>query len=84
MNWSQEKKIEFIEEYRKVVVLWDIRMEEYKNNHAKLGALRGLANKFNCDAAFVKKIKNLRSDFCREHENLSQKKSGSSPIKRSK
>ncbi|XP_066978153.1 uncharacterized protein [Macrobrachium rosenbergii] len=85
MNWSQEKTVEFIEEYRKLAVLWDIRLTEYKNNHGKLDALRGLAEKFSCDVAQVKKkIKNLRTAFRREHKSLTQKKSGSSPIKGSK
>ena len=35
MNWAQEKAIYFIEEFRKLAVLWDISMEEYKNNNAK-------------------------------------------------
>ncbi|KAG0704542.1 hypothetical protein GWK47_024670 [Chionoecetes opilio] len=84
MNWSQEKNVEFIEEYRKLAVLWDIRLADYKNNHAKLDALWGLAEKFNCDVAMVKNIKNLRTAFRHEHKSLTQKKSGSSPIKRSK
>ena len=40
-----------MEEYRKLAVLWDIRLTEYKNNLSKLDALRGLAEKFNCDVA---------------------------------
>ncbi|XP_047499741.1 uncharacterized protein LOC125046132 isoform X4 [Penaeus chinensis] len=85
MNWSQEKNIEFIEEYRKLSVLWDVRLQEYKNNQAKLDALRGLAEKYNCDVEMLKKkIKNLRTAFRREHKRLTQKKSGSSPIKTGK
>ncbi|XP_066959216.1 uncharacterized protein [Macrobrachium rosenbergii] len=85
MTWSQEETQEFIEEYRKLAVLWDIRLQQYKNNQAKLDALRGLAEKFNCDMAMVKnKIKNLRTAFHHEHRRLTQTKSGSSPIKRSK
>ena len=45
-------------------------MEEYKNNQAKLDALRGLAEKYDCDMAMVKMmIKNLRTAFRREHES---------------
>ena len=85
MSWSQEKTVEFIKEYRKLVVLWDIRLEEYKNNHGKLGAQRKLAKRFDCDVAMVKKkIKNLRTAFRREHRGVTKKKSESSPIKRSK
>ena len=41
-------------------------MEEYKNNQAKLDALRGLAEKYDCDMAMVKMIKNLRTAFRRD------------------
>ncbi|KAK7079453.1 hypothetical protein SK128_023808, partial [Halocaridina rubra] len=85
MNWSQEKTVKFIEAYRKLAVLWDIRLTANKNNHAKLDALLGLAEKFNCDVPMVKKkIKNLRTVFRREHKNLIQRKCGSSSMKRSK
>ncbi|KAK7014793.1 hypothetical protein SK128_028172, partial [Halocaridina rubra] len=83
INWSQETTIEFIEEYRKFAVLWDTRLTDYKTNHAKLDALQGLAEKFNCDVPMVKKkIKNLWTAFCCEHK-CQAKKTGSSPIKRS-
>ena len=55
MNWPQEKTVEFIEEYRKLAVLWDVRLQEYKNNQAKLDALGGLADKFHCDMEMLKK-----------------------------
>ncbi|KAK7073866.1 hypothetical protein SK128_009897, partial [Halocaridina rubra] len=85
MNWSQEKTVEFIEEYRKLAVLWDIRLTDYKNINAKLDALLGLAEKFNCDVPVVKKkIKNLRTAFRREHKSVTQRKCCSSPMKRSK
>ena len=84
MNWWQEKTVEFIE-YMKRAILWDIRLTGYTDNQAKLDALRGLADKFKCDLATVKKrIKNLRNAFRREHKSQTQKKSGSSPINRSK
>ena len=77
MDWSQEKNIEFIQEYRKLAVLWDIRLTEYKTNQPKLDALRGLAEKFNCDMATVRKRKkNLHTAFPCEHKSQTQKKSG--------
>ena len=39
MNWFQEKTVKFIEEYKKLAVLWDIHLTDYNNNHAKLDAL---------------------------------------------
>lgn len=85
MNWSQDKTVEFIEEYRRHVALWDIRLEEYRNIHAKLNAQQWLAKKFDCDVVMVKKkINNLRTAFHREHKNLTQSKFGRFPNKRSK
>ena len=67
MSWSQEKTVEFKEEYRKPAVLWDICLQEYKNNEAKLDALWRLADEFNCDVEMLKKIiKNLSTAFRRE------------------
>ena len=72
--WTQEKTIEFVEAYRHLTVLWDISLPEYKNNQTKLDALRGLAEKFNCDVVMLKKkIKNLRTAFRREHKSLKVK-----------
>ncbi|KAK3860557.1 hypothetical protein Pcinc_033398 [Petrolisthes cinctipes] len=85
MSWSQEKTADFIESYRNSQVLWDIRLKDYKNNLVKLDALRLLAEQYQCDVATVKrKIKNLRTAFRREHNIRTRKKSGSSPIKKSK
>lgn len=85
MEWSQEKVCDFIEEYRALEVLWNIRLPEYKNNKAKLDAHQKLSQKFNCDVAFIKKkIKNLRTSFRREHKNMTEKKSGSSGSKKNK
>ena len=75
MNFSPKKTVEFIEEYRKTALLWDIRLQDYKNNHAKLDILKELAEKFNCDLPMVKKkIKNLCTAFRREHKILNPPK----------
>ncbi len=41
----------------------------------KLNGLQGLTEKFNCDMAMVKKIKNLHIAFHCEYKSLTQKKS---------
>lgn len=85
MEWCNEKYLDFIEDYRKSEVLWDVRNSNYKNNRVKRDVLLGLAQKYNSDEDSVKKkIKNLRSAFHREHNRLTNKKSGSGSTKESK
>ena len=85
MRWSQEKTADFIQSYRNSPNLWDITVKDYKNNLAKLDSLRLLAEKYQCDVQTVKnKTKNLRTAFHREHTSRSHKKSGSSPMNKSK
>lgn len=81
MDWPKKKTVEFIEDYKKHVVLWDIRREEYRNNDARLNAQQQLAQKFGCSVWMVKKkINILRTGFKREHRILTQ----DFPNKRSK
>lgn len=79
MEWCNEKYLDFIEDYRKSEVLWDVRNSNYKNNRVKSVVLLALAQKYNLDEDGIKKkIKNLRSAFHREHHRLTNKiKSGS-------
>lgn len=85
MEWCSEKYLDFIQDYRKCEVLWDVRNSNYKNNRVKRDVLLGLAQKYNLDEETIKKkIKNLRSAFHREHNRLYNKKSGSGSSKDSK
>ncbi|XP_073956163.1 uncharacterized protein isoform X1 [Choristoneura fumiferana] len=78
MEWTNEKYLRFIDDYKKASVLWDIRNPDYKNNSKKRSVVAGLAQKY-CveDGALKKKIKNLRSAFHREHHRLTNRKGGS-------
>lgn len=77
MEWTNEKYLRFIDDYRKASVLWDIRNPDYKNNSKKRSVVANLAQKY-CveDGALKKKIKNLRSAFHREHHRLTNRKGG--------
>lgn len=55
--------MDFVENYRKHNVLWDISFKDYKNKHAKLDVLQLSAENFNCDVEMIKKIKNLQTAF---------------------
>ncbi|KAJ8880517.1 hypothetical protein PR048_016987 [Dryococelus australis] len=80
MEWSNEKPVQFIEDYRSVSQLWDVTLGDYKNNKLKFDTLKQLSNQYDCSVGEVKKIKNLRSAFHREHRRL-QKGSSASPMK---
>nr|CAI5823421.1 unnamed protein product [Callosobruchus analis] len=78
MEWCNQKYLDFIEDYRKCEVLWDVRNSKYKNNRIKRDYLLGLARKYDLvEDDIKKKIKNLRSAFHREHNRIVNKKSGS-------
>ncbi|XP_047991112.1 uncharacterized protein LOC125230123 isoform X1 [Leguminivora glycinivorella] len=74
MEWTNEKLLSFINDYRKCKVLWDIRNPNYKHNGNKRKILITIGQKYGMDEGSVrKKIKNLRSAFHREHHRLMNK-----------
>ncbi|XP_063536629.1 uncharacterized protein LOC134746231 [Cydia strobilella] len=74
MEWTNEKLLNFINDYRKCKVLWDIRNPNYKHNSKKRKILIAFGQKYGMDEGSVrKKIKNLRSAFHREHHRLTSK-----------
>ncbi|XP_063364480.1 uncharacterized protein LOC134653107 [Cydia amplana] len=75
MEWTNEKLLNFIKDYRKCKVLWDIRNPNYnKHNIKKRKILIAFGQKYGMDEGSVrKKIKNLRSAFHREHHRLTSK-----------
>ena len=78
-EWSNEKTLEFIEEYRKYIVLWRSSDKKYKNREERRSALQELGEKFSLDSkSILNKIKSLRSYFHRERSKELKKKSGSS------
>jgi hypothetical protein len=78
-DWSNEKTLDFIEEYRKYTVLWRLLDTNYKNREERRSALQELGEKYSLDSkSILTKIKCLRSYFHREHRKVLKKKSGSS------
>jgi hypothetical protein len=78
-DWSNEKTLDFIEEYRKYTVLWRLSDKNYKNREERRSALEELGEKYSLDSkSILNKIKSLRSYFHREHSKVLRKKSGSS------
>jgi hypothetical protein len=81
--WNQEATMKLIEELHSRPVLWDVTAAEYKNRNKKRDALQELAECFKLSLNEIeKKVKNLKTQFRREHKALcAKKKSGSSPKK---
>jgi len=79
-DWSSEKTLDFIEEYRKYTVIWCSLDKNYKNWEERRSALQELGEKYSLDSKLIlNKIKSLRrSYFVRDHGKVLKKKSGSS------
>jgi hypothetical protein len=78
-DWSSEKTLDVIEEYRKYTVLWRSVDKKYKNWEETKSVLQELGEKYSLDSkSILNKIKSLRSYFHREHSKVLKKKSGSS------
>lgn len=74
---SSEQTLSFIEDYRSHSALWDIKDKDYTNKIKRNDAYSFLATKYNMDIKGVKnKIKSLRSYFSKEHQKVTEKKSG--------
>lgn len=85
MDWSHERTIEFIEEYRENEILWNHQLPDFKNNKKKFDVYKRLSEKYGTDLVEVKKkIKNIRSQFHREHKAITKTTTGQSPKKKSK
>jgi len=78
-DWSSEKTLDFIEEYRKYTVLWRSVDKNYKNREERWSAFQELGEKYSLDSkSILNKIKSLRSYFHWEHSKVLKKKNGSS------
>jgi len=78
-DWSSEKPLDLIEEYRKYTVPWRSLDKNYKHREER-SAVQELEEKYSLDSkSIVNKIKTLRSYFHREHSKVLKKKSGSYP-----
>jgi hypothetical protein len=74
---NNEETLEFIEDYRAHVCLWDIRSKCYTSKTKRNDAYSSLAKKYNMTEKGVRnKIKSLRSYFSKEHQKVISKKSG--------
>jgi len=74
-DWSSEKTLDFIEEYRKYTVLWRSSDKNYKNREERRSALQELGEKYSLDSkSILNKIRSLRSYFHPEHSKVLKKK----------
>ncbi|XP_077287424.1 uncharacterized protein LOC143912110 [Arctopsyche grandis] len=74
---KSEEIINFIEDYRKLPLLWDYKHKNYVNKKRRNDALKVLGTKYNMTTEDVKKkIKCLRSYYCKERTKTMNKRSG--------
>jgi len=74
---DQTKTLAFIEDYRSFTALWDVNHKDYTNKMKRNDALNALATNYKMSVKEVKnKIKSLRSYFAKEHQKVTEKKSG--------
>lgn len=74
---DNEQTLQFIEDYRYHECLWDITSKSYTKKNQRNDAYADLAKKYSITEKAVRnKIKSLRSYFSKEHQKLTEKKSG--------
>jgi hypothetical protein len=74
MSSAHTKTLEFIEDYRSFIALWDVNHKDYTNKIKRNDALNALATNYKMSVKEVKnKIKSMRSYFAKEHQKVNSK-----------
>jgi hypothetical protein len=55
MEWSNEKTVMFIEDYRNNEILWNHKLRDFKNNRKKLDNFKTASEKYGSDNVNLKK-----------------------------
>ena len=77
MSVDHTKTLAFTEDYISFTALWDVNHKDYTNKIKRNDALNALATNYKMCVKEVKnKIKSLRSYFAKEHQKVTEKKSG--------
>jgi len=77
MSSDHTKTLAFIENYRSFAALWDVNHKDYANKIKRNDAFNALATNYKMSVKEVRnKIKSLRSHFAKEHQKVTEKKSG--------
>ena len=77
MSSDHTKTLAFIEDYRSFTALWDVNHKDYTNKIKRNDALNALATNYKMSVKEVKKkIQSLLSYFAKEHQKVTEKKSG--------
>ena len=77
MSSDHTKTFAFIEDYRSFTALWNVNHEGYTNKIKRNDALNALATNYKMSVKEVKKkIQSLLSYFAKEHQKVTEKKSG--------
>jgi hypothetical protein len=60
MEWSNEKTVMFIEDYRNNEILWNHKLRNFKNNRKNLDIYKTSSEKYGSDIVNLKKkLKNM-------------------------
>lgn len=69
-KWTERETVRFVELYEVEEILWNVRLNEYKNKDARLSALKRIVDNLNMPDVGVnevlKKINNIRSTYQQE------------------
>jgi LysM repeat protein len=77
MSSDHNETLAFIEDYRSFTTLWDVNHKDYTNKIKINDALNALAINYKMSVKEIKnKIKSQRSYFAKEHQKVTEKKSG--------
>lgn len=75
MEWTGELVIQFIKEYKKRRVLWDVKHKHFRASRAKKTAWQELAAIFDCDVEDAqKKMASIMASHRRERRKLREGK----------
>lgn len=66
MEWTDEKVIILIEEHRENKVLWNVKLNDYRNRTKKNDARNRLATEMKCSCESEWRMKILLAQFRRE------------------
>ncbi|KAF0717755.1 L-cystine-binding protein tcyA [Aphis craccivora] len=83
MKMNDEQTMNFINYYEKEEVLWNTKLQAYRNRDARVEAVKRVVSAMNIEGFgpnhVISKFKNLRSSYCQELKKIAtSEKSGAS------
>lgn len=73
-RWTEEQTVQFVERYKQLETLWNVKSGLYKNKHARESALKELVKFMNIDGFGIEeaknKIRSLRATYIGERNKI--------------